>query len=71
MPKEIIGSIEKTLEESKLSRIATCNVPEGFWYFFYFYSINLVISHGYQLEIEGKTYNFPFFKRAPPESYLS
>ena len=29
MPTEIIDSIEKTLEESKLPRIATHNVPEG------------------------------------------
>ena len=32
MPAEIIGPIEKKLEESKLPRIATENVPKGVFY---------------------------------------
>lgn len=75
MPTEIIGSIENSLEESKLPRIATRNVPEGVFLLFYYYFIlflNLgILGLGYQLEIAGKTYTFPFFERAPPEGYLS
>jgi hypothetical protein len=32
MPTEVIDAIENSLEESKLPRIATRNVPEGVFY---------------------------------------
>jgi hypothetical protein len=73
MPTEIMDTVEKSLEESKLPRIATRNVPEGVFYTIYFilFFHNFVIGLGYQLDAGGKTYSFPMFERAPPEGYLS
>ncbi|KAF8219582.1 hypothetical protein L208DRAFT_1339092, partial [Tricholoma matsutake] len=56
LPAQVIEHIKICLKESGLPRIATRNIPEG---------------TGYQLEIDGKVYNFPSFEWAPPEGYFS
>ncbi|KAF8233988.1 hypothetical protein L208DRAFT_1058591, partial [Tricholoma matsutake] len=56
MPSEVMDDLEDSLKKSGMPRIATRNVPEGC---------------GYCLDLEGKTYSFPTFERAPPEGYFS
>ncbi|KAK7025678.1 hypothetical protein R3P38DRAFT_3531439 [Favolaschia claudopus] len=48
-------TIEKTLADSGLPKIATRDVPEEI---------------GFRLVLKGKTYSFPF-DCAPPEGYLT
>ncbi|KAK7036891.1 hypothetical protein R3P38DRAFT_2517117, partial [Favolaschia claudopus] len=56
-PSDIPDTIEKTLADSGLPKIATRDVPEGEWI-------------GFRLVLKGKTYSFRF-DRAPPRSIYS
>jgi hypothetical protein len=72
MPGEVMDVLEDSLKKSGMPRIATRNIPEGKIYTC-MCSIRLFINLGcgYCLDLEGKTYSFPNFERAPPEGYLS
>ena len=74
MPHEVMDVLEGSLKESGMPRIATRNVPEG-----KIHNLHVIVASncmiylgcGYHLDLEGKTYSFPAFERAPPEGYLS
>lgn len=72
MPSEVMDDLEDSLKKSGMPRIATRNVPEGKIYTC-LQGIWLLINLGcgYCLDLEGKTYSFPTFERAPPEGYFS
>ena len=72
IPGEVMDVLEDSLKEGGMPRIATRNVPEGKIHIC-MCSIWLIINLGceYCLYLEGKTYSFPTFERAPPEGYLA
>ena len=74
-PSDVMGYIEKCLEDSGILRLATRNVSEGLWIHGHSYENLLIfflpLGQGYRLEINGKIYQFPAVTRAPPEGYMS